>query len=281
MTYDEIKKHAIAKCDEWFLSNPVYFHNKAKLIAERWEAHNKELARLNPQKMLTFRDPKTGIWYPEATKHFAVVDYYFPERKEPSWIDPIWACVGKPVTKWNSIKHCNENTTKTVLPSNKDDALLIYVAALLILHDGAAINGAGLEIITENVWPKEQSPILWASYFFETNDRTTFIESALMHVEADPARRTAKEKTLNASAIPPKTDATKNVSAEAKAVAILIDNPDWSDTRIAGEAGINRTTLYKFPKFREGRRLLKEQGKKSLPSGSKDGETGDMEAWEQ
>jgi hypothetical protein len=158
MTYDEIKKHAIAKCDEWFLSNPVYFHNKGKLIAEQWEAHNKESARLNPQKMLTFRDPKTGIWYPEATKHFAVVDYYFPERKEPSWIDPIFACVGKPVTKWNPT-HCNENRTETLIPSNKDDALLVYVAALLILHDGAAINGAGLEIITENTWAKEQSPI--------------------------------------------------------------------------------------------------------------------------
>jgi hypothetical protein len=211
MTYDEIKKHAIAKCDEWFLSNPVYFHNKAKLIAEQWEAYNKESVRLNKDAYspLVSRRHQTS----RQTPH-----------KKPSWIDPIWACVGKPVTKWNPT-HCNENRTETLIPSNKDDALLIYVAALLILHDGAAINGAGLEIITENVWPKEKSPILWASYFFETNDRTPFIESALRHVEGDLASKAAKEKPLNASAIPPKTDA----GTENKQQPWRDDDPDYME----------------------------------------------------
>jgi hypothetical protein len=86
-------------------------------------------------------------------------------------------------------------------------------------------------------------------------------------------------KAVN-EAIQPKAETAKNVSAEANAIAILIDNPEWSNTRIAKEAGIYRTTLYDFPKFMEARRLQKEEGKKSLPGGSKDGETGTMEAWE-
>jgi hypothetical protein len=63
---------------------------------------------------------------------------------------------------------------------------LIYVAALLILHDGeAAIRGTG--IITENIWPKEWWS--WAIQFFDphviTDDRSDFIEAAIRHVEAD------------------------------------------------------------------------------------------------
>lgn len=101
--------------------------------------------------------------------------------------------------------------------------------------------------------------------------------AGLIHLR-DYCTETAK-KVID-EATQPKADTDKNVSAEAKAMAILIDHPDWSDTRIAKEAGIYRTTLYGLPKFVKARRLLKEQGKKFLPRGNKDGETGNMEAWE-
>jgi len=70
-------------------------------------------------------------------------------------------------------------------------------------------------------------------------------------------------------------------SAEDKAIAVLRKHPDWTDTRIAEEAGINRTTLYKFMDYKYVRQLLKEVGRKELAHGSKDGETGNMDAWDE
>lgn len=69
------------------------------------------------------------------------------------------------------------------------------------------------------------------------------------------------------------------LSAEDTAIAVLRKHPDWTDTRIAEEAGINRTTLYKYVTYKYVRQLLKEAGRKELPHGSKDGETGKLEAW--
>jgi len=51
--------------------------------------------------------------------------------------------------------------------------------------------------------------------------------------------------------------AASAMSGEARALAMLTDHPDWSDTRIAKAVGVNRTTLYDFPKFKKARALLK------------------------
>lgn len=63
------------------------------------------------------------------------------------------------------------------------------------------------------------------------------------------------------------------------ALAILCEHPDWSNTRIAKETGVNRTTLYTFPEVVMARNLLK-QGRDNIPRGTKNGKTGDVESWE-
>jgi len=177
--YEEIKKQAAKKVDEWFIANPNHFHTKAREIFEKHKAWEKESARLNPKDQLTFRDPESGIWYPDATKHFA-------ERKEPSLFDPFLFCICKFETKWNSVTHCNEVKTKIPMPSNKDDALLVYYTVLLILHDTTE----GYVSITDNIWPRE--PLgAWSAVqgVFDPfyGDKTAFIESGLSHVQNDLA----------------------------------------------------------------------------------------------
>jgi hypothetical protein len=67
------------------------------------------------------------------------------------------------------------------------------------------------------------------------------------------------------------------VSKESLALATLAEHPDWSDAKIAQEIGCSRTTLYRWPRFRKARAILRE-GKRRLPSGTKD-KDGNMEAW--
>jgi hypothetical protein len=75
-------------------------------------------------------------------------------------------------------------------------------------------------------------------------------------------------------------DKPPRLTAEAKALAVLYQHSDWTDSEIAAEARIARTTLYKSAKFKAVRDLLRESGKHDLPRGAKDGQTGDLEAWE-
>lgn len=80
-----------------------------------------------------------------------------------------------------------------------------------------------------------------------------------------------------------KTGETKNenvLTGEAKALAMLVEHPDWPDTKIAKAVGVNRTTLYDWPNFKKAKEALK-QGQNDLAKGSKNGETGNMEAWDQ
>ncbi|MGD0786128.1 MAG: hypothetical protein ABR969_09995 [Sedimentisphaerales bacterium] len=75
------------------------------------------------------------------------------------------------------------------------------------------------------------------------------------------------------------TKKRNNLTGEALALAMLVQHPDWSDTKIAKAVGVSRTTLYDWPKFKKAKEALK-QGKNDIPRGSKNGETGDIEAWD-
>ena len=70
------------------------------------------------------------------------------------------------------------------------------------------------------------------------------------------------------------------LTGEAKALAILVEHPEWTDKKIAEAIGVSRTTLYDWSKFKKAKEAL-NQGKNRFPHGSKDGETGDIEAWEE
>jgi hypothetical protein len=53
---------------------------------------------------------------------------------------------------------------------------------------------------------------------------------------------------------------TAAMSGEARALGVLTAHPDWSDTKIANAAHINRTTLYTYPRFMQARAIMKANG---------------------
>jgi hypothetical protein len=62
-----------------------------------------------------------------------------------------------------------------------------------------------------------------------------------------------------------------------KAMALLARHPEWSDLRIAHEAGVSRTSLYRWPEFVKAKEILAE-GKSSRPRGRKI--NGRIECWD-
>ena len=64
-------------------------------------------------------------------------------------------------------------------------------------------------------------------------------------------------------------DSAPELSTEARAVAVLLEHPDWSIIRIAKALGICRQTLYKFPRFKAAREARKSRRKGDFPRGSK------------
>jgi hypothetical protein len=74
------------------------------------------------------------------------------------------------------------------------------------------------------------------------------------------------------------TASDEQPSLEARALALLTDHPDWTDTRIAEVLQCNRGSLYRLDKFKAARELLKRDGIASADHGSR--ADGRIEAWE-
>lgn len=68
------------------------------------------------------------------------------------------------------------------------------------------------------------------------------------------------------------------LSGEAKALALLVKHPEWTDTKIAETVGCHRTTLYNWPRFVAARAAMKD-GRASTPRGSKYAGDG-VESWQ-
>jgi hypothetical protein len=80
---------------------------------------------------------------------------------------------------------------------------------------------------------------------------------------------------------PRKQMAKDNLSPEAKAVATLVDHPEWSHAQIAQAAGCARRSLYRFPKFmraREVQRSSREGARRNGSRNEKRSEGGDDES---
>jgi len=106
------------------------------------------------------------------------------------------------------------------------------------------------------------------------------INRTLTKIQYEYAEAT-KTEPKNAGGTSSKVGDTKienTLTGEALALAMLVKHPDWSDRKIAKAVSVNRTTLYDWPKFKKAKEALK-QGKNNLPKGSKNSETGDIEAW--
>lgn len=69
------------------------------------------------------------------------------------------------------------------------------------------------------------------------------------------------------------------MSKEAKALAALADHPEYSKKKIAAVAGCHVKSLNRFPKFKQAWAIL-QQGRQAVPKGTKNGETGTVEAWD-
>jgi hypothetical protein len=126
-----------------------------------------------------------------------------------------------------------------------------------------------VEGLVEMSWLGQVNPD-WSRAQFRLRDSLRALEpfavmpSATADVPATPAVQPSPADTLK---------------GEAKAVALLVAHPDWSDTDIAKAVPCHRTTLYSWNKFTAARGML-DKGRQSMPRGSKDAETGDVEAWE-
>lgn len=75
------------------------------------------------------------------------------------------------------------------------------------------------------------------------------------------------------------SEAIRNLKGEERALALLVSHPEWTNTEVAKAVPCNRTTLYKWKNYRKARKAL-EQSRQSMPGGSKDAETGHIEAWD-
>ncbi len=70
------------------------------------------------------------------------------------------------------------------------------------------------------------------------------------------------------------------LTGEAQAVALLVQHPEWTDSQIADAVGCARTSLYRWSKFTISRAAL-QQGRSGIAKGSKNAQTGDLEAWDE
>ncbi len=89
------------------------------------------------------------------------------------------------------------------------------------------------------------------------------------------------QKVLNTLSAKLKDRGTKptDLTGESKALALLIQNPEWTKMKIASEVPCARPTLYKWPRFMKACELL-ESGRHDVPKGTKDRESGIVEAWD-
>ena len=69
----------------------------------------------------------------------------------------------------------------------------------------------------------------------------------------------------------------EELTGEAKALALLVQHPEWTDTAIAEAVPCSRTTLYDWPKYMAAREALR-QGRGQKPRGTRDAD-GNLEAW--
>jgi hypothetical protein len=106
----------------------------------------------------------------------------------------------------------------------------------------------------------------------------------LLRVYLDDVRRDLKAQGLLAAGANEGTtaadirtgDGVDNL--ESKALAILVQHPDWGPSKIAEKVGCSRGHLYRMKQFQRARAALK-QGKHELPLGSKTLEH-EVEAWD-
>lgn len=89
----------------------------------------------------------------------------------------------------------------------------------------------------------------------------------------EPAEEKAKPKlVLFVDAEPEEV-----LSKKYRALAILAEHPDWSDTRIAAEVPCGRQTLYTWPEFVQAKNLTRKEGRAKYQRDSVNDPTDDFD----
>lgn len=72
----------------------------------------------------------------------------------------------------------------------------------------------------------------------------------------------------------------ESISPQARAIAMILEHPDWTNKTIAHVLGLNPKTLSKptWSQFMAVRKKAKQNLRMRIPHGSKDGKTGDIDA---
>jgi len=91
-------------------------------------------------------------------------------------------------------------------------------------------------------------------------------------------QRLGKDKDYPGGAAQDSEKARIELKPEARALALLVAHPEWTNKQIAAAVPCHRRTLAKWSQFRAARQTQRAS-KGELPHGSKDGSTGNTEAW--
>ncbi len=95
-----------------------------------------------------------------------------------------------------------------------------------------------------------------------------------------PAAQTDQEAGTSEDAAEERgVEAKPELTKEARALATLVEHPEWSDIKIAKEAGCHVRSLYRWKAF-TGARVAQKEVKADIPKGSKSSD-GTIEAWDE
>ena len=135
--------------------------------------------------------------------------------------------------------------------------LIRKVSEEIVLREDIKYDGEQVYYDGEAVF-YEHPPINSSQYECQIEENPT--PSAIRHIEADIASTRQNGKKTKPQ--------PEKLSAKARVLAVWTEHPEWSNTKIAKAAGINRTTLYDYPEFKNLRATQKED-KKRIRRGSK------------
>jgi hypothetical protein len=87
-----------------------------------------------------------------------------------------------------------------------------------------------------------------------------------VNAESEPDRELSKRKAVTGQVGTNQSESESKLLMESKAVAMLVEHPDWTNAQIARAIGCNRTSVYRFKTLKAARNA---QMGKTPPKGSK------------